>query len=271
MADALRLAGYREPLGLWTRRAPPPTDYPELRALGFEFSSRGDRVTGRLLLPQGSDGPYPLVLLQHGAGGSAHAPYLEATAGPWARRGLAVASIDFPLHGPRADQKLAEQLPRGFDVGGGAEVSVLALEFARQAVIDLERALDALSSMDVVDPDRVAYAGFSLGAMIGAAFCGLDARPRAAALALGGAGLGPAGADPAEYVGRVAPRPLLLVNALQDEVVPRSAADALFEAAGDPKQQLWFEAPHDQLPGAALKAMWLFLADQLEIGPGEER
>jgi cephalosporin-C deacetylase-like acetyl esterase len=238
MADALRLAGYREPLGLWTRRAAAPADYPELRAQGFEFSSRGDRVTGRLLLPPVGEGPYPLVLLQHGAGGSSRAPYVEATAGPWARRGLAVGSIDFPLHGPRADQKLAEQLPSSL-----------------------------LGSLEVVDPDRVAYAGFSLGAMIGAAFCGLDPRPRAAALALGGAGLGPSGADPGEYVGRMAPRPLLLVNALQDEVVPHSAAEALFEAAGDPKQQLWFEAPHDQLPGTALKAMWRFLADQLEVEP----
>jgi len=267
MADALRLAGYREPLGLWRRRAAPPLDDPELRAQCFEFSSRGDRVTGRLLLPPVGEGPHPLVLLQHGAGGSSHAPCVEATAGPWARRGMAVASIDFPLHGPRADQKLAEQLPSGFEAGGGAEASALALEFARQAVIDLERALDALGSLEVVDPDRVAYAGFGLGAMIGAAFCGLDPRPRAAALALGGAGLGPSGADPAEYVGRMAPRPLLLVNALQDEVVPRSAAEALFEAAGDPKQQLWFEGPHDQLPGTALEAMWRFLADQLEVEP----
>ena len=53
MADELRLQGYREPLGLWSRRAPTPDRYPEVRAYRFEYSSRGDRVSGRLWLPRG--------------------------------------------------------------------------------------------------------------------------------------------------------------------------------------------------------------------------
>ena len=99
-----------EPLGLVRQTIPAPETYADLRASRFEFSSRGDRVPGRLLLPPGSDGPFPLVLLQHGAGGSKDAPYLDATAGPWGRGGVAVASIDFPLHGQRASAKLSERL-----------------------------------------------------------------------------------------------------------------------------------------------------------------
>lgn len=264
MAEALRLQGYREPAGLFMRRVPPPERHPELRAHRVEFSSRGDRVSGRLWLPR-RDGEHPLVLLQHGAGGSSESDYLTHTAGPWVEKGAAVASIDFPLHGARGDQKLSALLTASLlgDAGGG--LRELAVELARQAVIDLERAVDVLTTVDGVDPERVAYAGFSLGAILGACFCALDPRPRAAALALGGAGLAPASIDPEGYVARFAPRPLLLVNAERDARIPREAAEALYRAARPPVEQLWFDAGHDALPGAALKAMWQFLAGHLEL------
>jgi len=41
---------------------------------------------------------------------------------------------------------------------------------------------------------------------------------------------------PVSLVGRIAPRPLLLIHGDADEVVPVSHARALFDAAGDPKQ-----------------------------------
>ena len=265
MSDELRLQGYREPLGMWTRRVPSPERYPDVRAFRFEFSSRGDRVGGRLWLPRSGGGEHPLVLLQHGAGGSSHSPYLVDTGGPWVQRGAAVASIDFPLHGIRGDQKLAGLLA-GAMLGRAPDgIGTLLVEFARQAVIDLERALDALVALDGIAADRIAYAGFSLGAMIGAAFCALDPRPRAAVLALGGAGLAPAGVDPGEYVARFAPRPLLLVSSERDETVPEEAARALYRAARPPVEQLWFDARNDSLPGVALKAMWEFLAPSLDL------
>ncbi len=267
MTDELRLQGYREPLGLWSRRAPTPDRYPEVRAYRFEYSSRGDRVGGRLWLPRGEGTEHPLVLLAHGANGSSESPYLEGIGGPWVTRGAAVASIDFPLHGARGDQKLAAELAAGLSVAQGGARRDLVVEFARQAVIDLERALDALAAIDGIDAGRIAYAGVSLGAMIGAAFCALDPRPRAAALALGGAGLAPEGIDPGDYIARFAPRPLLLVNAERDATVSREAAEALHRAARPPVEQLWFDAPHDALPGAALKAMWEFLAPALGLLP----
>jgi dienelactone hydrolase len=256
-----------EPLGLWTREAKPPPDHSDLRALRFEYSSQGDRVPGRLLLPPAADGPFALVLLQHGLWGSKDAPYLDATAAPWVRAGTAVASIDFPLHGERCDAKLAPRLnatlnPVGeFDPTTGAVIA----EWARQSVFDLARALDALQCLPAIDGTRIAYAGFSLGAIVGATFCSLDPRPRAAALALGGGGIGPPNVDPSRHVARFAPRPLLFVNVLGDETIPREASEALFEAAREPKEILWFEGTHTSLPGKALKAMWLFLQRHLAL------
>jgi dienelactone hydrolase len=258
-----------EPLELLVRETAPPARIPEARCLGVEFTSRGDRVPGRLLLPLTASEPPPVVILQHGAHGSKEADYLDVSAGPWVQRGAAVASIDFPLHGERASEKLSQRVletlapDRGSDPLGAR----LWVEFVHQAVIDLRRTLDALEQMADVDARRTTYAGFSLGTILGVPFCAADPRPRAAALAIGGGGFGPPEVDPVRHVGRIAPRPVLFVNATRDERIPRAAAEALHEAARDPKHVYWFEATHSELPGVALKAMWTFLASHLEIPP----
>jgi fermentation-respiration switch protein FrsA (DUF1100 family) len=100
---------------------------------------------------------------------------------------------------------------------------------------------------------------------VGATFCGLDPRPQAAAFAIGGGGTGPPEIDPARSVGRFAPRPSLFVGATRDEVVSREAALALFEGGGEPKEMLWFEGTHSELPGEAFDAMWLFLKRHLGV------
>jgi dienelactone hydrolase len=232
------------------------------RALRFEFTSRGDRVPGRLLLPPSGANPCPLILLQHGAGGSKESEYLDVVAAPWVARGAAVASIDFPLHGERANPKLARFLHSGAARPGD---DALRTAFARQAVSDLGRALDTLAGIADLDAARVAYAGFSLGALVGVLFCALDSRPRAAALALGGGGFGPPALDPVRFVARIAPRAVLFVNARGDETLPRAAAEALHAAAAPPKEVAWFDGGHATLPGVALKTMWQFLARHLGL------
>lgn len=257
-------------LQLWD--LPTPQAFSGARCRRFEFTSRGDRVPGRLLLPGGGRGPFPLVLFQHGAGGSKEAEYMDA-AGPWVAGGAAVASIDLPLHGERSSAKLSERLlasilggaadpdPHGFDAGSRS----LWVEFTRQTLCDLRVCLDAMGALPEIDAERVVYASFSLGSLLGALFCALDPRPRAAALALAGGGFGPARVDPARYIAKLAPRPLLMVNATRDELISRQAAQTLFVAAADPKTIEWFDADHHALPGRALKTLWLFIREQLEL------
>ena len=245
---------------LFFERAAPAALAPA-RCLRFEYTSRGDRVNGRLLLPPEPAGPRPLALVGHGAGGTHDAPYMDAVAGPWVRAGTAVASIDFPLHGERRSAKLSERLLAALAAG---RPDGLALDFAAQAVLDLRRALDALAAHPEVDVERSVYAGFSLGTILGALFCASEPRVRAAALAVGGGGFGPAALDPAHHIARFAPRPVLFVNATRDDRIPRAHAEALHAAAAEPKQVLWFECGHADLPGRALKAMWVFLAPHLE-------
>jgi len=257
-----------EALDLFTAPRAAPTGVHGVVASRFEYTSRGDRVPGRLLLPEDAARPRPLVLLQHGAGGAKDSPYLDAAAGPWVRGGVAVASIDFPLHGERASAKLTERA-LGYLAGSGAarteDAEALFVELARQAVCDLQRALDALARVSEVDASRCAYVGFSMGAILGAGFCAVEPRIQAAVLAIGGGGFGPREIDPVHHVGRIAPRPVLFVNAERDERVPRAAAEALHAAARDPKETLWFDSTHSALPGAALKAMWTFLRRELSL------
>jgi dienelactone hydrolase len=260
---SLPLADRSEPLGLWTRPGAAPAAHRDLHCLEFEFSSRGDRVPGRLWLPPSGEGPFPLVLLQQGLWGSRETAQLDERAGPWARAGLAIASIDFPLHGRRADAKLTGWLAggRGPAAGGDPALRSVAVDCLRQGAVDLQRALDALEGMRAIDASRTAYVGSSLGSLVGATFCSVDPRPRAAALALTGAELLPPEADPTPPLDRFAPRPLLFVNSSGD--APRQAAQALFDAAREPKQMLCFDGTQAELPGEALEAIWLFLKRHL--------
>lgn len=269
MAPPTRGSEGTEPLGLFVREVAPPAPWPELRALRLEFSSRGDRVPARLLRGPRAAEPTPVILLAHGAAGAKDAAYMDAAAGPWARGGAAVLSIDFPLHGERASPKWSARVLAALAEFGNAAPSATAAalleEFVGQALADLRRSLDALGALPQLDASRVAYAGFSLGSLLGALFCASEPRLRAAALALGGGGFGPPQLDPARHIGGFAPRPLLFVNAERDVRIPRAAAESLHRAAGEPKQVLWFDAGHSDLPGRALKAMWSFLRRQLAL------
>jgi fermentation-respiration switch protein FrsA (DUF1100 family) len=51
---------------------------------------------------------------------------------------------------------------------------------------------------------------------------------------------------PEAWVGQVAPRPVIMLNATDDEQIPRSSVDLLYEAAGNPKELVWLPGKHMQ-------------------------
>lgn len=255
-------ADRREPLSLCLRERSAPAEYEGLRCLALEYSSRGDRVQGQLVLPSGA-GPHPVILLVHGLGSSRNGDAMAAIGARWVARGAAVAAIDLPLHGERSSAKMSERLQASAQAAlvRGFEDSVdemLWSEFARQSVIDLQRLVDALGHVDAADPGRLVYVGFSLGGMLGSVFCAVDERPRGAALALAGACPARGALDTQRAVAAIAPRPLLFVNASGDELIPREHTERLFDAAGEPRRIEWFDAGHRDLPGAAMKSIWQF-------------
>lgn len=52
--------------------------------------------------------------------------------------------------------------------------------------------------------------------------------------------------DPARWAPRISPRPFIMLNAREDERMPRDAVDALYAAARSPKEQIWLDGPHVQ-------------------------
>jgi fermentation-respiration switch protein FrsA (DUF1100 family) len=51
---------------------------------------------------------------------------------------------------------------------------------------------------------------------------------------------------PEAWIGQVAPRPVMMLNASEDEQIPRSSVDLLYAAAGDPKELIWLPGKHMQ-------------------------
>lgn len=252
-----------------------------LQAQRFELVSRGDFVPGMLYRSEASDpesgSGSPLLLIQHQTAGASDAACLSCAA-PWVKRGLAVASIDLPLHGTRSSPKLSARLFDGIRrVATGDELDLdtgaLVEEFARQTTSDLIRTLDALCAVPGIDGQRIGFMGFGLGAVAGAYLLAHDPRPRAAVLALVGGGRGPASLDPLTYLAQAksvradsdAGREILVVAAEDDERVTRSDVDALFKAAPEPKELLRFSGDPRALPKQTLSTIGAFLSKALDF------
>ena len=184
-----------------------------------------------------------------------------------ARVGLATFSIDLREHGERGTPA---SLTRAVD----DPVRLAAL--VRGTVTDLRRAVDLLERQPACR-HRIGYAGVSLGGIIGAQLVAGDRRVDSAALmstpptwrqviddtnlVLPSVDHHPARRaralrimsplDPDRAVGRIAPRPLLLMSGRSDPLVPPPAAAQLAAAARPPKQIVRYAGGHAPLAGAA--------------------
>jgi uncharacterized protein len=154
------------------------------------------------------------------------------------------------------------------------------LAMVLDTVVDLRVGLDYLETRSECH-HNVAYMGTSFGGVVGAIFGGQDARLKAVVLTSIGATfkeamlVGSAAAqgihglpvqvpgaannpdllaravsilgpyDPAKWVGKIAPRPLMLINGRFDPLVAPGDALELAAAAGDPKTLLYFNGGHD--------------------------
>jgi dienelactone hydrolase len=252
------IAGVRYEPGAPLDAAATPLNGEGVRSFSVRFrGANGETVPGLLSLPPGAEGakPAPCVLLLHGLGGSKGQMLLPALA--LARRGYATLAIDIAGHGERARI-------------GGKEPSAYTLaemrQGAAQTVVDLRRAVDFLTTRPEIDKKRLGFVGVSLGGILGGVFVADEPRVRAACLWAAGGDWGKlvitsahptvqklraagtitadaaaieaqmAEVDPARTAGRIAPRPLLMINGDRDTIVPRACTDALFAAAREPKR-----------------------------------
>ena len=226
------------------RHAPAKTlrDFDMRSGVEVSFPSRsGERLRGYYAPPRRG----VAIVLAHGSCGERSDLFREARI--LAGAGFGVLVFDFPGHGE-------------------SEGAVSWDEGARQA---LRGAVDWLAVQPGVDAGRLGAFGFSMGGYTVAQVAASDERLRAVALAgaphdaaehthweyrrAGWLRRGPAllaarrsglrfdELVPERIIGRIAPRPLLLVAGSDDRAVPPWMAERLYRAAGEPKRLLIVE------------------------------
>lgn len=226
--------------------------------IGYRSFDR-QRVPGLFAHAKGASGG-PCILFQHGFGDSKSAAALAWA--PLAGEGISTLSIDARFHGDRAGKDVNPvTVARNPD---------LIYRVFRETTIDLRRAIDYLERREECDPERIGYIGGSFGGMVGALLGGVDHRVAAPALLAGGGNwrtllLGsevflpgierdPRGfrrvlallepIDPARWVPRISPRPVLIAYGTRDRVIVPAAGRALARAAREPKRVVTHPGGH---------------------------
>ncbi|HUH48084.1 MAG TPA: acetylxylan esterase [Arenibacter sp.] len=215
----------------------------------------GKKVTGLLSIPKKGAFPLPVIILVHGLGDHKAVDYVEYGNTFFLRNNYAVMRIDLSEHGERKGDFYK------FDLTGAYKY--WSRDLMAQSVFDLRRAIDFLGTREELDPDRIGYYGISLGGIIGTVVSGADKRIKVPVVALAGGQLNllykkdamSAGIkefvsiiEPMNFVERISPRPFLMLNARNDEVVPPFMSDLLFNAAKEPKEIIWYTAKHRNAP-----------------------
>ncbi len=220
-------------------------------------------VYGEYFLPPG-EGPHPGVVVLHILGGEF--PLSQMVANSLAREGVAALFIKMPYYGERRSKtNRRRMISRDPDE---------TLEGMTQAVLDIRRAAAWLRNRPEVDAQRMGVTGISLGGIMSALSAPAEPSFRKVAIYLGGGNLStllwdmehPEVAefkkkwladggtretflqkmnvvDPVTYAPLLRERDVLMVNAEHDEIIPRDATIALWEASGKP-ELVWLDAGH---------------------------
>lgn len=224
----------------------------------FKFEGvSGDMVPARMALPADAT-QCPFVVVLYGMGQTMK--IFETAAQPVTSQGMALIVFEQYGWGERSQPGL-KNFTR-LDVQ----------ERARHTYIESRILLDALARWPQLDREQSFLWGFSFGGMCAAWIAADDLRYRACILTVCGGDFDNAlpdpghglprqafewGAksllgsliaplDPAPAISRVSPRPLLFQSALHDQIMPRSAAVALQDAALEPKYVVWYDTGHSR-------------------------
>ena len=232
------------------------TDSADFKLFYLTYRSVHDtKVTGLLTLPGKGEQPFPTIILLHGLGDRKTVDYIEAGNQYMLDAGYAVLRLDISNHGDRFKYDYDFDLTDGY--------RYWTRDLITQTVFDLRRAVDFIETREELDPDRIGYYGISLGGIIGTIFCSVEERIEVPVIVLAGGSLNlmfGKGAlsgdtkdylsiiDPINYVAKISPRPLLMINAENDDVVPPITSKLLFKAAKDPKEIIWYPAKHHDIP-----------------------
>jgi len=236
--------------------------------LSFQ-STPGVRVTGILFQGPAAAGTKPpgLILLHGGGPQGKDTAGMIRTAELLSRAGWSVLSLDLQYFGERSTQLLTTFSDKEKHDNLYNQPSVY-LAWVEQVVKDIRRGIDLLVEQRGVDARRTGIVGASRGAIVATIAAGVDRRLSPALLLFAGhydAGENnhlPA-ACPANYIARIAPRPVLMINGTEDsDMIKDRAVEPLFKLAGQPKQIVWTAGGHMFMTEENRAAMIQWLREQ---------
>ncbi|MGH9533009.1 MAG: alpha/beta hydrolase [Terriglobales bacterium] len=185
------------------------------------------------------------------------------------RAGWSVLAIDLPHFGERSTDLLKTFTEEEKHEKLYNQPSAY-LAWMTQIVKDVSRSIDLLIEQRDADPKRIGLVGISRGAIVGAVVGGAERRLGTVVLLYGAHYDAqennhlPA-ACPANYIGRISPRPLLMINGTQDtDMIKDTQVTPLYRLARQPKKILWAATGHQLLTEEHRVAMLQWLRENLK-------
>ena len=235
----------------------------------FTFLGDGDtKVPAYAAYPLEGDGPFPCVIMLYGIGQKM--TFIDDIAEYFAEAGYVLVMPEQHHRGERKPAKLSD-----LDAALGLR------ERAALTVMEARRLVDTMETSANIDSDRIFLWGLSYGAICSAPALAKEPRFRAGVFTVGGGNLGETfrntdslddlgmmrpvalfavtsllrPLEPTWYIAGASPRPVLFQNATQDQIIPREAAEALHEAAAEPKTIIWYDTTHEGNDGKEVPRM----------------
>lgn len=219
------------------------------------YSVNFKKVPGILTIPKNTTKPVPIIILLHGAGDRKTVDYVTFGNTFLLKNGYAVFRIDISKHGDRKEDE--------YDLSFTGKTRYWSREIITQTVFDLRRAVDFIETRKELNAEKIGFFGISLGGITGTIFCGVEKRIKVPVIVLAGGqlnimyGAKALSADtkdflsiiePNNFVKQIAPRPLLMINAENDEIVLPLMTKSLYKNAKEPKKIIWYPAKHHTIP-----------------------
>ena len=228
----------------------------EIQEFAISFNSVHDiRINGILTIPKNAKSPAPVIILLHGLGDHKKVDYIAYGTTVFNENNYAVLRIDVSNHGERQINDY------DFDLTG--DYKYWTRDIISQTVFDLRRAVDYIATNKNLDQDKIGFYGVSLGGIIGAVLCGVEKRVKVPVFTIAGGQLNLLyGTDalstdvnnfigiiePLNFIEAISPRPILMLNASNDEVVPPLMSKLLYKKANEPKKIIWYPSKHRNIP-----------------------
>ena len=214
----------------------------------FDLKVGEEVVPGIRWSPEGTSESRPTVLIGHGGTQHKRVPNVLTLARRLVRHlGYSAVALDAPGHGERVTdpeaaerrrQALQARIAGGRVEGQGSFRPDEAKEWVERTVQGVGEWKALLDDLDASGASsRYGYWGLSMGTAIGLPFVASDDRISAAVLGLAGLGNRP-GRDSFERAARTLKTPVLFIFQWDDELIPREAGLALFDALGSVKKTM---------------------------------